>query len=183
MTKTPVKKLNFGQNLFEFLESFAIAVVVVVLVFTLIFRIFIVSGPSMLSTLESGDRIVVSNLFFSPKTGDIIVFSGQYNDGEVLVKRVIATPGQTIDINDEGQVVLNGAVLREPYLDEGTKTYIRDAALPYTVKEGELFVMGDNREVSLDSRSNRVGTADMRKVLGKALFRIFPNTGVIGDGK
>ena len=79
MTKTPVKKLNFGQNLFEFLESFAIAVVVVVLVFTLIFRIFIVSGPSMLSTLESGDRIVVSNLFFSPKTGDIIVFSGQYS--------------------------------------------------------------------------------------------------------
>ena len=183
MEKNTVKKLNAGQNLFEFLESFAIAVVVVVLIFTLLFRIFIVSGPSMLSTLESGDRIVVSNLFFTPKTGDIIVFSGQYNDGEVLVKRVIATPGQTVDISRDGQVILDGEVLQEPYLDEGTRTELRDTKLPYTVKKGELFVMGDNREVSLDSRSTRIGTADIRKVLGKALFRIFPNTGAIGDGK
>ncbi len=183
MKETNEKKLSLGQNLFEILESFAMAVVFVVLIFTLVFRIFIVSGPSMLHTLTDGDRIIVSNLFFTPKTGDVIVFSGDYNNGEVLVKRVIATEGQTVDINSSGQVVLNGEVLEETYLDSGMITVARDTILPYTVGKDELFVMGDNRTVSLDSRSTKIGVADTHKVLGKVIFRLFPNTGVVQSSK
>ena len=177
------KGAKIWRDFFELLESFALAVVFVVLIFTLLFRIFVVKGPSMYSTLEDGDRIVVSNLFFTPKTGDVIVFSGDYNDGEVLVKRVIGIPGDVVDIAATGEVLLNGEQLAEPYLDAGTTTVARDMALPYTVRQGDLFVMGDNRGISLDSRSTQIGAAETKKVLGKVIFRLFPNTGVIEDGK
>ena len=186
MTDNPMKQKPAGRFLrevFELLESFAVAVVLVILIFTLLFRIFVVKGPSMLSTLKNGDRIVVSNLFFSPDTGDVIVFSGDYNDGEVLVKRVIGTYGDVVDIAENGSVILNGEVLDEPYLDSGTLTSVRDVEMPYTVKEGELFVLGDNRGLSLDSRASEIGPAQTKKVLGKVIFRLFPNTGVVKDGK
>ena len=137
----------------------------------------------MLFTLQNGDRIVVSNLFFTPDTGDVIVFSGAYNDGEVLVKRVIGIEGDVVDIAETGEVLLNGQVLSEPYLEPGTVTLARDVDLPYTVGKDELFVMGDNRTVSLDSISSQVGPAETKRVLGKVVFRLFPNTGVIDDGK
>lgn len=171
------------REFFELLESFAIAIVVVILAFTLLFRIFVVKGPSMLYTLKDGDRIIVTNLFYTPEKGDVIVFSGDYNDGEVLVKRVIATEGDIVDITESGDVLVNGEVLEEPYLSEGTVTVKRDTELPYTVEKDELFVMGDNRGVSLDSRSTQIGTAETKKVLGKVIFRLFPNSGVIDDGK
>ncbi len=176
-------KKNYWHEFYELLESFAIAIVLVILIFTLLFRIFVVKGPSMLETLQDGDRILVSNLFFTPDTGDIIVFSGNYNDGEVLVKRVIGTYGDVVDITKNGAVVLNGEILDEPYLEYGTLTVNRDISLPYTVAEGELFVLGDNRGVSLDSRSSVIGPAETKKVLGKVIFRLFPNTGVVDDGK
>ncbi len=182
-TKKQNNEKNYWHEFYELLESFAIAIVLVILIFTLLFRIFVVKGPSMLNTLQDGDRILVSNLFFTPDTGDIIVFSGDYNDGEVLVKRVIGTQGDVVDITKTGDVVLNGEVLAEPYLDSGTLTVTRDISFPYTVGEGELFVLGDNRGVSLDSRSSAIGPADTKKVLGKVLFRLFPNTGVVDDGK
>ena len=83
--KTTQKKNTAWQEFYELLESFAMAIVLVVLIFTLLFRIFVVKGPSMESTLIEGDRIVATNLFFTPETGDVIIFSGKYNDGEVLV--------------------------------------------------------------------------------------------------
>ncbi len=182
-----IKKESTGKKywheFYELLESFAIAIVLVILIFTLLFRIFVVKGPSMLNTLQDGDRILVSNLFFKPDTGDIIVFSGDYNDGEVLVKRVIGTAGDVVDISQTGSVILNGTVLEESYLDPGTLTATRDIIFPYTVSEGELFVLGDNRSVSLDSRSSEIGPAETKKVLGKVIFRLFPNTGVVDDGK
>ncbi len=174
---------RFWREIYELFESFAIAIVLVILIFTLLFRIFVVKGPSMLSTLVDGDRIVVSNLFFTPDTGDVIVFSGDYNDGEVLVKRVIGTYGDVVDIAENGSVLLNGEVLEEPYLDPGTVTIPRDVELPYTVQKDELFVLGDNRGLSLDSRSSDIGPAETKKVLGKVIFRLFPNTGVVDDGK
>lgn len=177
------KKNTLWQELYELFESFAMAIVLVVLIFTLLFRIFVVKGPSMNSTLFDGDRIIVSNLFFEPETGDVIVFSGKYNDGEVLVKRVIGTPGDTIDISEDGKVYLNGKQLDEPYLDTHQVTLKSTTQLPYTVQEDELFVMGDNRIYSLDSRSTDVGVATTKKVLGKVIFRLFPNTGVIENGE
>lgn len=177
------KENRFWKEIYELLESFAVAIVLVILIFTLLFRIFVVKGPSMLSTLKDGDRIVVTNLFYTPETGDVIVFSGDYNDGEVLVKRVIGTEGDVVEITEKGAVVLNGETLEESYLDFGTVTPTRDIMYPYTVPEGELFVMGDNRAESLDSRSSAIGPAETKKVLGKVIFRLFPNTGVVDDGK
>ena len=184
--KTTQKKNTGWQEFYELLESFAMAIVLVVLIFTLLFRIFVVKGPSMESTLIEGDRIVATNLFFTPETGDVIIFSGKYNDGEVLVKRVIGTAGDTVDISADGKVYLNGQLLDEPYLDSHQITLqhpYSPIALPYTLKEDELFVMGDNRLESLDSRSTQIGIADTKRVLGKVVFRLFPNTGVIEDGK
>ncbi len=186
MENKVVHKNRSWQGTYDLFESIAIAVVLVVLIFTLLFRIFVVKGPSMESTLIEGDRIIVSNLFYTPERGDVIVFSGKYNNGEVLVKRIIAVAGDTIDITQDGKVILNGSELSEPYLDahQVTFTPLMDPSdFPYTVQKDELFVMGDNRLESLDSRSTLVGIAERKKVLGKVVFRLFPNIGVIDDGK
>lgn len=180
------KKNSIWRELYELLESFAMAIVIVILAFTLLFRIFVVKGPSMESTLIDGDRLVATNLFGQPDAGDVIIFSGKFNDGEVLVKRVIGTAGDIVDITEEGKVSVNGAVIEEPYLDAHQITYhhpYAPTAMPYTVQEGELFVMGDNRLESLDSRSTEIGVAKIERVLGKVVFRLFPNTGVIDDGE
>lgn len=182
MTEKIMKRKSaakFWREIYELFESFAIAIVLVILIFTLLFRVFVVKGPSMFSTLTDGDRIIVSNLFFTPKTGDVIVFSGDYNNGEVLVKRVIGTYGDVVDISEDGSVILNGEVLEEPYLDDGTLTIARDVEMPYAVQKDELFVLGDNRGLSLDSRSSDIGSAETKKVLGRVVFRLFPNTGVV----
>ena len=187
MTEKKIERKNtLWQEMFELLESFAVAIVLVILAFTLLFRIFVVKGPSMKSTLIDEDRIVATNLLGEPENGDVIVFSGKYNNGEVLVKRVIGTAGDVVDINADGKVCVNNEVIDEPYLDEHQITYrhpYSPTEMPYTVQEGELFVMGDNRLESLDSRSTEIGVAETRRLLGKVVFRLFPNTGVIGNGE
>ena len=130
----------------------------------------------MLPTLVDKDRLIVSYLFYTPKNGDIVIVN---NDNpaleKVIVKRVIATEGQTVDIDfDNGEVKVDGKVLQEDYinnltlLDEGGHSY------PVTVPENCVFVMGDNRQNSLDSRDSRVGFVPEDEILGKVSLRIFP---------
>ncbi len=175
----PTHSKSHKKTFFEIADSVATALVCVVLLFTLVFRIFVVSGGSMLTTLYDGDRLVVSNLFYEPKRGDIIVFASEYKDEEVLVKRVIATEGQTVDITEEGQVTVDGIVIDEPYLQQGLRTERGTVSLPYVVAEDQLFVLGDNRGDSLDSRSDLLGPVEMNKVLGRVIFRLFPHTGTV----
>ena len=173
-----VKRFNIIHEMYELLESIIIAVVFVVLLFTLIFRIFVVSGPSMKPTLMDGDRIVVSNLFYTPGQGDIICFSKPEYKDEVLVKRVIAVAGQTVDISSDKRVTVDGEALDEDYLiDVDTDRATLD--LPYTVEPGKLFVMGDNRPESYDSRYTRIGTIEVNNVLGRLILRIFPRPGMV----
>ena len=149
----------------------------VLLVFSILFRIVIVSGPSMKNTLIDGDwLLLMSNVLYNnPKQGDVIVAcKDAYDNGTPIVKRVIATEGQVVDINFEtGTVTVDGKVLDEPYIlsptdrDEGVQ-------FPLTVPEGCLFVLGDNRRESKDSRSPEIGLIDEREILGKAVFIIFP---------
>ena len=149
----------------------------VLLVFSILFRIVIVSGPSMKSTLIDGDWLLLMGnvLYSNPKQGDVIVAcKDAYDNGTPIVKRVIATEGQVVDINFEtGTVTVDGKVLNEPYIlsptdrDEGVQ-------FPLTVPDGCLFVLGDNRRESKDSRSPEIGLIDEREVLGKAVFVIFP---------
>lgn len=149
----------------------------VLLVFSLLFRIVIVSGPSMKNTLIDGDwLLLMGNVLYSdPKQGDIIVACKEsYENGTPIIKRVIATEGQTVDIDfDEGVVYVDGVALDEPYTLTETSLF-EGVTFPLVVDEGCLFVLGDNRGESKDSRSPEIGLIDCREVLGKAIFVIFP---------
>ena len=152
---------------------------VVMLLFLVVFRVILVTGDSMFSTLWDGDYLLlVSDLFCGdPEPGDIVVISKQsFDHGSPIVKRVIATEGQTVDIDFEsGTVYVDGAALREPYIHNET-TNEEGMVFPLTVAENCIFVLGDNRAVSLDSRSPQIGQIDRREVLGKALCLMIPGT-------
>ena len=170
-----VKKSKMG--IFEVVEAAVAAIVVVTVLFLFCFRVFSVDGPSMKPTLQPEDRIVVSNIGYKAQQGDIVVLSGTDGKQKPIVKRVIAVAGDVVDINfTSGFVTVNGK--EESYGEELT-TQQADIAFPLTVPEGTVFVLGDNRGVSLDSRSSRVGCVDERKIVGKVLFRFYP----LGDWK
>ena len=147
------------------------------IIFLFLFRIVIVSGSSMYSTLWNGDWLLVTNSIFyqDPQVGDVIVASkDSFNDGEPIIKRVIATEGQWGDIDfDSGVVYVNGNPLDEPYTNTPTNLY-EGVDFPLMVGEGCIFVMGDNRNESKDSRSPEIGQVDNREVLGKAIFLFLP---------
>lgn len=171
-TKKKVKQTNEKLNVFEIFEAIIAAFFVITLVFTFIFRVFSVDGPSMKPTLQDGDKVVVSTMGYKAQKGDVVVLSSTDGLKKPIIKRVVAVAGDTVDINfTTGVVTVNG--IEEHYTDELT-TQQFDVAFPLTVPEGTVFVLGDNRGVSLDSRSTQVGCVDERLIVGKVLFRFFP---------
>ena len=170
----PVKR--FVAHCYEWLEALISSLIVVVLLFTLLFRIVNVSGPSMLPTLQSNDRVLLTSYFYQPKQGDVVVITHTAKLQEPIIKRVIALENQTVDIDFEtGTVYVDGQALDESaYIENGITTQPSDYTYPLTVPPGHLFVLGDNRAVSNDSRSSAVGMIDERYVLGKAEFVVFP---------
>ena len=171
------RKTVRGRDLYEWIQSLVGSVLVVVAVFTFGIRMLGVDGHSMLNTLQHGDRLMVVNPIFyhDYKYGDIVILrkTGVF-DNEPIVKRVIATGGQTVDIDfNEGVVYVDGEALEEDYIREPTYT-AEGTEFPLTVPEGSIFVMGDNRNGSSDSRDYRLGTVDTRYVIGKAAFLLFP---------
>ena len=171
------RKTVQGRDLYEWIQSLVGSVLVVVAIFTFGIRMLGVDGHSMLNTLQHGDRLMVVNPIFyhDYKYGDIVILrkTGVF-DNEPIVKRVIATGGQTVDIDfSEGVVYVDGEALEEDYIREPTYT-AEGTEFPLTVPEGAIFVMGDNRNGSSDSRDYRLGTVDTRYVIGKAAFLIFP---------
>lgn len=168
--KTKAKKQKL--TVFEVFSAGVAAIVAVTFLFLFCFRVFSVDGPSMKPTLQPDDRVVVSTVGYKPKAGDVVVLSGTDSLQKPIVKRIIAVAGDVVDINfTTGVVTVNGK--EERYTDDLT-TQQADIAFPLTVPEGTVFVLGDNRGVSLDSRSSRVGCVDERKIVGRVLFRFFP---------
>lgn len=171
------KQTAKGRDLYEWVQSLVGSVLVVVAIFTFVIRMMGVDGHSMLNTLQHGDRLLVVNsmLYHDYKYGDIVILrkNGVFDD-DPIVKRVIAVEGQTVDIDfAEGIVYVDGEALEEDYIREPTYTD-EGTEFPLTVPEGSIFVMGDNRNGSSDSRDYRLGTVDTRYVIGKAAFLIFP---------
>lgn len=161
-----------GMELYDWVQCIVSALVVGILIFMFIGRVIVVDGTSMIPTLHHTDKIITSNLFYTPENGDIVVLQTQAFRDEPIVKRVIATEGQTVDIDfDAGVVYVDGVALDEPYT--ATPTTNRDNfSGPVTVPENCIFVLGDNRNGSTDSRA--IGMIDKRCVLGKVLFIIIP---------
>ena len=171
------KQTAKGRDLYEWVQSLVGSVLVVVAIFTFVIRMMGVDGHSMLNTLQHGDRLLMVNsmLYHDYKYGDIVILrkNGVFDD-DPIVKRVIAVEGQTVDIDfTEGIVYVDGEALEEDYIREPTYT-AEGTEFPLTVPEGSIFVMGDNRNGSSDSRDYRLGTVDTRYVIGKAAFLIFP---------
>lgn len=171
---------SLSTALLDNLHDLAYIMAAVLIILTFFVRIVVVSGSSMFDTLLDGDYLLLINnpLCGKLEQGDIVVAAmDRFKDGEPIVKRVIATEGQTVDIDfKEGVVYVDGAALDESYtftnttLDEGMK-------FPVVVEEGCVFLMGDNRNDSWDSRSTQIGQVDTREILGKAVLLLLPGTG------
>lgn len=150
------------------------AVIILMLFFSLVFRPAAVIGNSMLPNFSGGDRVACVHSFSGYERGDVVIISHATRKDESVIKRVIAVGGDTVDIDFyKGTVSVNGQVLDEPYV--GTPTNLSyDMTFPVTVPEGKLFVLGDNRNDSIDSRSTDIGFINENKVLGKVVFRFYP---------
>ena len=165
-----------GREAYEWVQALVCSVLAVVVLFTFGARLIGVDGRSMVPTLQNGDRMLVLNsmLYHDYKYGDVVVLRKDTFLNDPIVKRVIATAGQTVDIDfDSGTVYVDGAALQEDYINE--LTFLEEGtAFPLTVPEGHIFVMGDNRNHSSDSRDASLGTVDTRYVIGRAVAVAFP---------
>ncbi len=178
-TQTQEENPGWKKSLMLYLHDLIYMLMAIMLAFLLLFRVIVVSGDSMYSTLWDGDYLLLlSNLFYQePQRGDVVVISKKaFDNGAPIVKRVIATEGQQVDIDFEaGIVYVDNLPLQEPYAHNLT-TSSNGTVFPLTVEEGCIFVLGDNRAVSKDSRSSEIGLIDKREVLGKALYLFLPGT-------
>ncbi len=180
------KKLLFSHGIVDWTETFATAIVAVMLIFTFLFRVVSVDGGSMMETLYDREKLIISDFFYKPCGGDVIVTRVDEYGDEPLVKRIIATGGQTVDIDFDNWIVSvdgspiggteNGVPVRESYVNymEGFPMRMEnpDIMFPLTVPEGYVFILGDNRNNSRDSRA--FGIVDERNIIGRVYFRIFP---------
>lgn len=165
-----------GREAYEWVRSCAAAVLIITLLFTFVVRMMGVQGGSMLQTLQDGDRLLVLNspLVSGYEYGDIVIARKLSFSEDPIVKRVIAVGGQTVDIDfSQGVVYVDGVALKEDYVNDLTYT---DEGLrfPVTLEEDQVFLMGDNRNRSSDSRTPSIGPVDTRYLIGKAVFLLFP---------
>ena len=209
VAETPEKKpVNVGKEIWEWIYTIAIAVVIAFLIKTFLFDIVRVDGSSMFPTLVDNDRLIVTKLGYEPEQGDIIILDSTYKKREVYydqiaaeegkdglsafdkllenrslprelkkvyyVKRVVALPGQTVDLGEDGRVYVDGVLLNEPYANGETRSIDSSVQYPITVEDDMVFVMGDNRMHSKDSRSSDLGQVPQDAILGKSQVRIWP---------
>jgi signal peptidase I len=163
------------RGMVEWLVSLGLAVLLFFVVRGFLFRIAHVDGNSMMPTLEHGDMVVLNRLvyvFSDPQVGDIVAFPYAENPSEYYIKRIIAAPGDIVDLS-EGFFFVNGLLLEDEFSAEPTRV-MGDVNFPITIEEGRFFVLGDNRNGSQDSRTTSVGTVPASDMIGRASTRIWP---------
>lgn len=164
------------SGVYDWIRCVIFAISVVVICLTFVFRLVEVDGTSMNDTLADKDKVIVTNLFYTPHNNDIVVIAHGAEYVKPIIKRVIAVEGQTVKLDYENdKIFVDGIELSEPYiLDSTFADNIGNNQIPDVIPEGKIFVMGDNRRVSLDSRSTEIGLIDVNDVIGKAQFVAFP---------
>lgn len=174
---TQTSKSSFASSCFEWIEALIPALIVILILFTFLFRVITIDGPSMEPNLNNADKVLVSCFDRQLSRGDIVVVDGKGTSlGKIIVKRVIATEGQTVNIDFQtGIVSVDGVELDESaYIENGITKDQGDVSFPQKVPTGHVFVLGDNRTVSEDSRFEAVGMIDKRYIIGKVKFMISP---------
>ncbi len=165
---------KFISGAYDIVSIFMTAVITIMVIFTFIFRFVGVVGPSMEDTLFNGDWLLVSAMSSAPEYGDVVIITQPNYYNEPIVKRVIATENQVVDIDFEaGVVYVDGKALTEPYV-KGITNDKYEVDFPVTVPENHVFVLGDNRNHSSDSRSSKIGFIAEDYILGKVKYRVFP---------
>lgn len=177
VTEEAEEAVNVHKEAYEWIQCVVVALICCVLVFVFIARVIDVVGNSMVPTLEWYDKVIITRLAGDYERGDIVVLRKDTFRDEPIVKRIIAVEGQTIDIDFEnGIVYVDGEALDEPYVNELTyePEDFESYEHPLVIPEGCVFVMGDNRNNSTDSRRETIGCVDTRYIMGKVIFRILP---------
>jgi signal peptidase I len=172
----PAPQVPF-QGLYDWMQSIVMVFFGIILLLTFVGRTMAVEGLSMAPTLLYGDRMIVRSILYTPQRGDVVIFARHdFEDGAALVKRVIALEGDVVDVNPgTGFVYLNGEALYEPYANEPLRQRAGgEIHFPHTVPEGHVFVIGDNRNNSTDSRNIQIGPVDEREIIGQVVAVIMP---------
>ena len=167
-----------AEYIYSVLSYLLICMTVIFVAFTFFFRLASVEGASMLPTLRTGDKIIISNFLYTPDYGDIIAVNKESAEESSMIKRVIGLPGDTVSINFETHIItVNGKVIFEDYEVKDPISEAYDMSYPsatVTVPGDSVFVLGDNRNNSTDSRHNEIGFISLDEINGKALFRLYP---------
>ena len=180
------KEKSFGKELFEWVQAIVVAVVIAMFLRTFIFTLVDVSGSSMVPTLHDRDKLFVWRLGYEPEVNDIVIFRPVGHEDTPYVKRVIATEGQTVDISYNNklgyaEVFVDGEKLEEDYINENIDyIHMGDGVYPCVVPNDHIFVMGDNRNNSSDSRLQSIGMVSEDSVIGEAKFRLWPFSDIGG---
>lgn len=172
--KITPNKNRLAVNIFDFFKPIIFVFALVSIVFTFIIRDANVVGNSMTETLHNGDKVLITSMMYTPASGDIVAINTENLKQKRIIKRVIATEGQMLTINYEsGEVSVDGIIIDEPYVSSQMKK-AKNTKMSIVIPQGSIFVMGDNRYISLDSRDEKVGLISVDDVIGKAQLVFFP---------